>query len=518
MIQRDASTISLWQGNIEPFQPTLKADHTATYDVIIVGGGITGLTTALLLQEAGKRCLLLEANNIGFGTTGGTTAHLNTILDTSYDQIEKNFSKEDAGLVRESVGAAIGLIQQNIERFSIDCGFDYTDAYLFAQDEKQTEALDIIAKSAREEGVNITLQDQLPVPFNFTRAYKIAGQARFNPLAYIYGLARAFENAGGVIVQDCRVIEIHNTNHIKVDTSIGEFTGMNIVYATHVPPGINLVHLRCVPYRSYALAVRLADNAYPAELIYDMHEPYHYFRTQEVNGKKYLIAGGEDHQTGHHENTEQCFRNLEALVRTHFKVKSVDYKWSSQFYESADGLPYIGNMPGQPDNVYVATGFGGNGMVYSGVAAMVIRNIIMGKHRATEKLFNPNRIKPIAGFTNFVTHNADVVKLFFGKLFPAHKLAELAEMAPGEAQVVNYDGHRVALYKDDEGMLHAVNPVCTHMKCEVGWNSAERSWDCPCHGARYDADGKVLNTPADRDLEHLDISHDTSKVEAHEQF
>lgn len=518
MIQRDASTISLWQGNIEPYQPAHMADHAATYDVVIVGGGITGLTTALLLQEAGKRCLVLEANNIGFGTTGGTTAHLNTMLDTTYNQIEKNFSKEDAGLVKESVGAAINLIQQNIERYSIDCGFNYTDAYLFAQDEKQTEELDLIAKSAREQGVHVTLEDKLPANFEFTKVYKFADQARFSPLAYIYGLARAFENAGGSIVQDCRVVEIHNTEHVKVETSLGEFTGRNIVYATHVPPGINLVHLRCIPYRSYALAVRLADNAYPDALIYDSQEPYHYFRTQEVNGKKYLIAGGEDHQTGHHENTEQCFRNLEAFVRQHFNVRSVEYKWSSQYYESADGLPYIGNLPGQPDNVYVATGYGGNGMVYSGVAAMVIRNIIMGKHRASEKLFNPNRIKPIAGFTNFVTHNADVVKLFFGKLFPAHKLTELAELAPGEAQVVNYDGHRVAMYKDEAGMLHAVNPTCTHMKCEVGWNSGEKSWDCPCHGARYDADGKVLNTPADRDLEHLDISHDPETVAAHEHI
>ncbi|WP_343671140.1 FAD-dependent oxidoreductase [Chitinophaga sp.] len=518
MISRDASTISLWQGNIDPFQPTLTADHNATYDVVIVGGGITGLTTALLLQEAGKRCLLLEAANIGFGTTGGTTAHLNTILDTSYDQIEKNFDKESAGLVRESVGAAIGLIQQNVERFSIDCGFNYTDAYLFAQHEKQAEALDIIAKATREAGVNITMQDQLPAAIPFAKAYKITDQASFNPLPYIYGLAHAFEKAGGVIVQDCRVIEIHNTQHIKVDTSIGEFTGMNIVYATHIPPGINLLHLRCTPYRSYAIAVRLADNAYPNALLYDMHEPYHYYRTQVVNGKKYLVVGGEDHKTGHVENTDQCFRNLEALVREQFNVKSVDYKWSSQFYESADGLPYIGYMPGQPDNVYVATGFGGNGMVYSGVAAMVIRNIIVGKHRATEKLFDPNRIKPIAGFTNFLTHNADVVKLFFGKLFPAYKLMELAELAPGQAQVVSYEGHRVAMYKDESGKLHAVNPVCTHLKCEVSWNMAEKSWDCPCHGARYDVDGRVLNTPADRDLEHLDISHDTSKVEAHEHI
>jgi hypothetical protein len=181
------------------------------------------------------------------------------------------------------------------------------------------------------------------------------------------------------------------------------------------------------------------------------------------------------------------------------------FKWSSQYFESADGLPYIGHLPGHPGNIFVASGYGGNGMTYSGVSALLLKQMILQQDSPYIKLFDPNRIKPVAGFTTFLKHNVDALKKFFDKWFDKERLNEYAELAPGEAKVVKYDGEKIALFKDEHGELHAVNPVCTHMKCTVTWNNTEQSWDCPCHGSRFSFDGRVLTGPADHDLEKIEL-------------
>lgn len=506
MIRRDGFCTSLWQADMQPYIATRAADNDHRYDVIIVGGGITGITTGLLLQQRGKKCLILEAASLGFGTTGGTTAHLNTLLDTPYHVISKNFNKDIAQQVAMVTAEALETIKGNCLRYNIQAGWENADAFLFAQDADQEKELEEIRKASTEAGLTADYCTAIPVPVPFTKAIQVKEQAKFNPLPYIYALAEAFEAEGGVIVQDCRVTasDVLET-YVEVNTTKGMFRATDLVYATHIPPGINLLHLRCVPYRSYAMAVTLEGNDYPQGLSYDMYDPYHYYRTQEVNGQLYLIAGGEDHKTGMEENTSQCFRRLESHIRQYFKVKEIIYQWSSQYFEPADGLPYIGHLPGYPEHIYVATGFGGNGMTYSTVAALQLTRIIMQEKPVGENLFNPNRIKPVAGFTNFVTHNAAVVKQFLGKLFSADTLSQLAELAPGEGRVVELEEQKMALYKNEEGRLYALRPDCTHMKCDVKWNMAEKSWDCPCHGARYDFEGKILTGPADASLEVINI-------------
>lgn len=506
MIQRDAHTVSLWQDHAGGYNAINKADPEKTYDVIVAGGGITGITTAFLMQDAGKTCLLLEAANLGYGTSGGTTAHLNTLLDVPYDTIERNFGKEGARHVKEASAEAIQLIKYHIDRFDIQCGFEYADAYMFAQTEREEAALKDIAEATLMAGLDVSGAAKIPVPMAFRKAIKVTGQAKFSPLPYIQRLATAFEHIGGTILQQCRVTAVQDNDHILVITSQGSFHCRQFVYATHIPPGVNLLHLRCVPYRSYVIAATLADNDYPEDLSYDMQQPFHYYRTQVVDGQPYLIAGGEDHQTGHEENTENCFRKLEAHLRESFQIADIRYRWSSQFYESADGLPYIGRLPGQVGEIYVATGFGGNGMVLGTAAGLLLKRLMLGHHNEYIKLFDPSRIKPVAGFSTFVPHNADVVKQLVSRLLPAEKLEQLAGLAPGEGKVVNYDGSKIALYKDEQGTLHAVDPICTHLGCEVHWNQAERSWDCPCHGARYSVDGEVLNTPTSRKLDPHDIA------------
>lgn len=501
-MKRDGACTSLWQKNVETYSPKHTELKDNTFNVLIVGGGVTGITTALLLQKAGKRCMVAEAHNLCFGTTGGTTAHLNTFLDTSYDQIRSRFGEEDAQVIARATASALDLYRSHIEEYKIDCGYAQKDGYLFAQDEKQAEELEKIYEASRQAGVDVAYTDRIPVPMEFTKAIVYHEQAQIHPVRYVHALAKAFEAAGGVIVQDCRVLDVKETDKtLEVETSQGQVTTGSLIWATHIPPGINLLHFRCAPYRSYAMAVTLKNNAYPDDLSYDMYDPYHYYRTQEVDGKKYLIAGGEDHKTGHEENTEACFAKLEAHLRTHFEVDEIVHKWSSQYFEPADGLAYIGHLPGNPEQVLVATGFGGNGMTYSHVAAITLTQMIISGRSDYEKLFSPDRVKPVAGFVNFVKENADVIKEFVGKRLSKEKLTTLADLAPGEARVVKYEGKSLAVYKDESGELYALNPVCTHAKCTVGWNSAEKTWDCPCHGARYSILGDVLTGPARKGLE-----------------
>jgi glycine/D-amino acid oxidase-like deaminating enzyme/nitrite reductase/ring-hydroxylating ferredoxin subunit len=505
-MKRDGLQKSLWQQEIPDFTGRYTSLPTQRFDVVIAGGGITGITTGLLLQKAGLNCLIAEKHTLCFGTTGGTTAHFNTFFDTDYHTIKQDFGEDNAQRLHEIAVQARELIRQNVTTYGIDCGFEEKDGYIYSQNETQTSTLNDIYQSSKNAGCDVEWANGIPVPIEFDKALVFRGQAQFHPTQYVLALARIFEEAGGVILQNCGVDEVTGDTLLQIQTSLGALEAKHLIWATHIPPGINLLHFRNAPYRSYAMAVTLTDDKYPVGLAYDMYDPYHYYRTQEVNGQKYLIAGGEDHKTAHITHTEDCFKSLEQEVRKHYNVDKVAFQWSSQYFEPSDGLPYIGHLPGNPENVWVATGYSGNGMTYSHIAALVLSQLIVKGMSLHSELFNPNRVKPVAGFANFVKENLDVAKEFIGKRLSQEKIHGLAEIAPGEAKVVKYEGESIALYKDDNGKVYAVNPVCTHAKCIVDWNSAEKSWDCPCHGARYDVMGNVLTGPARKGLEVISLS------------
>lgn len=508
LLTRDGVLPSLWQhrtaiGSLQVTSMDRMANQV--WDVLIVGGGITGLTTALLLQEAGLSCAIAEAHQLGFGTTGGTTAHINTMLDTPYHIIESDFGASGAEVVASAARAARDLIARNVSTYQISCDFEYKNGILFAQTDKEVEGLEKIYAASQRAGVDVELATSIPVPFNFLRAISYSKQAQMHPLSYLYALARRFANNGGVIVENTRVEGSTRENGLhQVVTTTGVIKSRRLIYATHIPPGLNILHLRCAPYRSYVLAVQLADDNYPDDLAYDMQEPYHYFRTHVIDGRPYLIAGGADHKTGHG-SPNDSFQTLEAYVRTHFKVSSVDYRWSAQYFEPTDGLPYIGHLPGADEDTYVATGFSGNGILFGSFSGLLLTDLIVGKDNPYEKLFSPSRIKPVAGFANFVKENTDVAYRFVADRVSVKQLDALIELSPGTGAVVKYQDEQIALYKSPEGSISALSPVCTHAGCIVAWNDAEKSWDCPCHGGRYDIHGNVLTGPPRKNLQAIPL-------------
>lgn len=505
-MRRDGATISLWQDTATETQFTGREPEFAPYDVLIAGGGITGVTTALLLQKRGKKCIIAEANNLCFGTTGGTTSHINTFFDTDYHTIQQKFGTDAAKLVAKATNQSRDLFQQHVNEYRINCGFEEKDGFVYAVNDQQAETLDGMYKAAKEAGVAVDYVTEIPVPIPFVKAIAYRRQAQVHPTRYVAALANAFEQAGGVVLENCLVEHIdEEQDYLQVKTSKGAINAKHVIYATHTPPHIDLMDFLNAPYRSYAIAVTLNNNAYPTGLAYDMFDPYHYYRSQNIDGVNYLIVGGEDHKTGHVVNTDACFNNLIAHTRKYFDVAAVTHRWSSQYFEPDGGLAYIGHVPGHPDNVLVATGYGGNGITYSHIAAITLADLITKGESGYAELFKPSRIKPVAGFKNFIRENADVVAQFVEKRLGMEKLQELANLAPGEGKLVKYEGESIALFKDESGKLYALNPVCTHAKCIVEWNGAEKSWDCPCHGSRFNLQGEVLTGPAHRPLEKIDI-------------
>lgn len=502
-MRRDGMLNSCWQ-QMPAYRPVSRYNPNTEFDVVIIGGGITGITTALLLQNAGKNCLLTEARNIGFGTTSGTTAHLNTLLDTPYYTISKNFGEDNARLVHEAANAALDLIKINIETYSISCSYEEKMGYMFSPREELDKELEKIVDSSIKAGVDMAIINETPLAIPYTSLARFSGQAQFHPMEYVHALAQAFEKAGGVILLENPVWEVKEEDVLHVHSSRGIIKTKNAVYATHTPPGINLLHLRLVPWRSYAMAVRVKGE-YPDAVIYDTEDPYHYFRRQEVDGEMYMIVGGEDHKTGHEENAEKSFVKLEAYLRKYFEIEEIKWKWSSQYYETVDGLPYIGHFPMHPDNVYVATGFSGNGMTYGTLSAIILRDLITTGKSEYEKLFDPNRLKPIAGFAEFASAAAEVVSNFIRKPFNAEKINGLVDLAPGEGKIVKYEGEKIALYKDEDGKVFGISSTCNHMGCSISWNNAEKSWDCPCHGSRFNKYGEMITGPAVKDQHQIII-------------
>ncbi|RZL20097.1 MAG: FAD-dependent oxidoreductase [Pedobacter sp.] len=503
--RRDSVSNTLWENIQIPEYQNIKSDNYEC-DVLIIGAGITGLTTALFLQQQKKKVIIAEAYNVGFGTSGGTSAHINTFFDTTYPEIVSKFGEDAAKTIAKCGEEAISIIKTFVSENKIDCDLEFKTGYLFSENEKETSQLNDIFERSERAGVSVRNSETNGVPIPFISALEFPEQGQFHPLKYLKGLADAFVDGGGTILTNTHINDLsHEDERFTALSGPKRIYAADVIYATHIPPGVNLLSFRCAPYRSYVLGVTLKNERdYPDCLVYDMQEPYHYIRTHEVDGEKVLLVGGEDHKTGSGD-PEEAINNLKAYIDKYFNGAKTKFSWSSQYYVPADGLPYIGPMPLGNARVYIATGFNGNGLTFGTIAGKILADQIAGKLNSYSELFDPSRLKPIAGFSSFVEENASVAYHFVADRFGIETLEAFKDMESGTGGVKEFKGEKLAVYKDEKGKIHALSPVCTHAGCIVNFNAAEVSWDCPCHGGRFDIYGNILNGPPRKPLEEIKI-------------
>lgn len=491
-------TESLWQGTSgETSFPKLSAQLGA--DVAVIGGGITGITAAMLLSKGGKRVVLLEATRVGGGTTGGSTGNLHVLPDQGLHAIREKWGRETAQELVQSRGEALDMVEGIVAEHALDCDFHRRPHYLFPVGEEQTEQILVEYEAAREAGLPAILAGTVPLPFAVNRVVKMEGQGQFHPLRFVRQLAEAISSERCRIFEDSPVLEIDEKN-LVVRTAGGEVHAETIILATHTPKGFNLLQTALGPYREYGIAGRLKSGSFPAGIYWSAEEPSHSIRSFERNGETYLVAIGEKHKTGQHDNSVDYFARVEEFARARFDLGEIEYRWSAQNYRPADSLPYIGRTAAS-ERIHVATGFGTSGLLYGPLAAAIISEGILGRPSRWEPLYRAVRFTPGKGGGTFIKENVDVAVQYVKDYLTSAERETLGDVQPGEGKVAELEGKRVAVYRDGERSWSAVSPVCTHLGCIVHWNRWEKSWDCPCHGSRFRPDGTVIEGPALKPLE-----------------
>ena len=498
MMTKQSFTQAIWSAHSNPKKfPQLTTDLSV--DVAIIGGGITGITAATLLAKAGKRVAVLEALEVGKGTTGSSTGNLYAPIGTGLSQIAKKHNEKTLKEVVASRIGAMNTIEHWVKALNIDCEYEQVPWHLFTtlEDQSQDDWVQKELEAAQNAGLTVQNTPTTGFPLsNVSKILTVAGQAQFNPLKYVQGLA------AGLPIENCQVFE--NTKVLKVEdgepcivhTSQGTVRANQVIMATHSPKGIYAVHAAMEPYREFALGVRLKGDLPPPGTYWHMVSSDMYsIRPYRHETGNYLVVLGQSIKVGNKRNTVENFEDVEKYLRSHFEVDKIAYTWAAQNYKAADHLPYIGTSP-MEKNIFIATGFAADGLVYGTLAAMIISAEILGEGNNWSDLYDPKRFTPLASASQFIKENVDVAKhllkdyLFYGEV------DSIKEIKPGEGKTTKLDGEHVAAYRDDQGQLHLVSAICPHMGCVVHWNNGERTWDCPCHGSRFSTDGEVLEGPA----------------------
>lgn len=496
---------SIWRATSTKSTLTTPPDHALQIDILIIGAGITGLTTALQLLQAGKQVAIIDAHKIGEGTTGSSTANLYVPVQPSYRLLKFKFGLKVAKAVMESRQAAINFIEQTVNALQIDCHFTRRPAYLFATKDKYARLINAELKVLTEAGIPFQEVNDIPLATNVSKAIMLPNQARFNPYQYLLGLADKLRAMGCVIYEETSAVKvIDEGNYVHVDTVKQKILANKVVVATHLPIGVHKSQFLAYPYRSYAMAVTLQDNHYVNGHFFEIAKPSYSFSTHNIFHEQmdYMVVAGHSHKIGHpkEKNHEQHFTTLEKHIRATLPVKEITYRWSAQHYQSADGLPFIGNASRSKQNIYVGTGYHADGLVYGTVAGMVIADLILQKPNPWVAIYSPNRCNIFSSLLRFSLENTRVFidyvygygSYFIKKLLPSRE----PKLKAGEGKVINYQGKLCAAYRDQANQLHLVSAICTHMACPLKFNDAEKSWDCPCHGSRFAIDGKVIEGPA----------------------
>jgi glycine/D-amino acid oxidase-like deaminating enzyme/nitrite reductase/ring-hydroxylating ferredoxin subunit len=487
-----------WDGVELPELPHARTNVRA--DVCVVGAGIAGLTTAYLLATEGRSVVVVDDGPLGGGMTGATTAHLVTAIDRGYAEIEKVRGEAAAKLAAQSHAAAIDRIEGIARLEKIACDFERVDGFLFAGREGLRGDLDKEFEAAARAGAGVERASRAELPFDTGPCIRYRRQAQFHPLRYMAGLARAARRRGARLFGGFHAERIEAATPARVTAGARKVTARAVVVATNSPVNDRVaIHTKQAPYMTYVIGALVPGGSVPRGLFWDNEDPFHYVRLQSLpDGTDCLIVGGEDHKTGQADDTSERHQRLEAWARERFPmIESVAYTWGGQVMDTLDGLAFIGRNPGD-DNVYVVTGDSGVGLTHGTIAGMLITDLILARENPWTALYDPSRKVPL-GVGRFLKENVNVAAQYADWVTPGD--ADSAREIPFDSgAVVRRGAAKVAIYRDNSGKAHAFSAVCPHLGCIVQWNDAEKTWDCPCHGSRFDKRGKVVNGPANADL------------------
>lgn len=497
---------SMWR-KTTPLPSFAKLEGDIETEVAVVGAGITGITTAYLLTQAGLKVAVFDAGKILDGTTGYTTAKITAQHGLIYDKLIAHFGKENARLYFKANEQALRFIADTVKERNIECKFRHEQAYLYADSDDQLKQLEAEWRAYEELGLPGRWLDSLDLPLQAKGAIVMKDQAQFHPLHYLKELADFVTAHGGTFYENTPLAdsaENEGDGRLRLTGEDGhKIVCRHAVSASHFPfiDGRPLFFTRLYAERSYVVAIE-PETAYPGGMYINCSAPKRSLRSAELDGKPVVLVGGESHKTGKNDCTIKSYEELEKFGRTVLGIKSIPFRWSTQDLATLDEVPYIGRITQNNPNIYVATGYAKWGMTTSTLSALMIRDLILEKDNRYTALFTPSRFKADPAVKHFATQNADVAKEWVtGKVELVHLKPE--DLVPGQGAVVKHRGKRAGAYRDDAGLLYLVDTTCTHMGCEVKWNEAERSWDCPCHGSRFDYKGEVIEGPATEALPRL---------------
>lgn len=492
---------SFWiASTLQSSYPPLTEDLAV--DVAIVGAGLAGITAAMLLKKAGKTVAVIEAGRVAEGVSGHTTAKLTSLHQLKYASLMDSLGEEKAGQYGASNQAAIAQVAALVQDEHIDCDFERKAAYTFATNADTLEKVQAEVAAAQKLGLPASFVTETTLPFEIQGAVKFSHQAQFHPRKYILCLADKIHGEGSYVFEHTRVQTVENETPCRVRTEAGPtVTAQDVIVATNLPIlDQGLYFAKTFPKRSYLVGARIDPAIAPEGVFIGTGEKYRSLRTTPMDdGSTLLLIGGEGHKVGEADDTEARFERLAAYARQHFGVASVDYYWSTQDFVSFDGLPYIGPLTPLNQHTYVATGFSLWGMTNSTLSAMILSDRILGRDNPWASLYESTRPTPFVSQAS-LKNNVDVGVRWLGDrlkgLFDSPD-----KVSRGEGRLVTTGVDKIAAYRDEQGTLHQVSAVCPHLGCIVDWNAAEKSWDCPCHGSRFDPDGKILHGPAVKCLE-----------------
>jgi glycine/D-amino acid oxidase-like deaminating enzyme/nitrite reductase/ring-hydroxylating ferredoxin subunit len=488
---------SVWAATAQlpPFAP-LTTDTRA--DVCIIGAGISGLTTAYLLTQVGKSVVVLDDGAIGSGMTSVTTAHLANALDDRYFEIERLHGERGSRLAAASHTAAIDRIESIVKRERIACDFKRVDGYLFCAPEHGEDFLDReLAAAHRAQLHEVAKLPRAPLAFDTGACLRFPNQGQFHPLKYLAGVAAAIERAGGRIYTGTHATRVAGGTDASVSFKGGTVRAGHIVVATNAPVNdLVVIHTKQAPYMTYVIGARVPKYAITEALYWDTGDPYHYVRLQPLDAEHdLLIVGGEDHKSGQADDIEQRHPRLEQWARERFpQMGEVQYVWAGQVMETVDGLAFIGHNPLDQDNVYTVTGDSGMGMTHGTIAGILLTDLILERANPWKDLYDPGRIT-LGASGEFAKEALNMAAQFVDYVTPGD-VDSPDQIAKDSGAVLRRGAAKIAVYRDATGEVHERSAICPHLGCIVAWNPVEKTWDCPCHGSRFDKFGAVINGPA----------------------